>query len=70
MLRLVHDDEIGRAADFDQAAIQFAHPRSIAGGQTKRDLGRQVAERGQHRDHAQDSQWLHAGASRRIGAAL
>src|SRR5438105_12592736 len=33
MLRLVHDDEIGGAADLDQAAIERAHPRGVAGGE-------------------------------------
>src|SRR3984893_5175189 len=45
MLRPVHDDEIGRAADLDNAAIQRAHPRGVAGGKTERDFGRHVAER-------------------------
>src|SRR3954470_5877498 len=32
VLRLVHDDEIGGASDFDNAAVQRAHPRGVAGG--------------------------------------
>ena len=70
MLRPVHDDEIGRASDFDDAAVQRAHPRGVAGCKAERDLRRHLAERGQQRHHAQDSKRLHAGASRRIGAAL
>ena len=68
MLRLVHEDEIGRAADLDQAAVEFAHPRGVAGGEAEREFGRHIAERRQHRDHAQDAERLHAGAGRRIGA--
>src|SRR6478752_4363547 len=45
MLRSVHDDEVGRAADLDQAAVERAHPRGVAGGETERDLGRHLAER-------------------------
>jgi|SRR5580698_2932912 hypothetical protein len=45
MLRLVHDDEIGGAADLDQAAIEFAHPRGVAGGEAEGEFGRHFAER-------------------------
>src|ERR1700733_9092052 len=31
MLRLVHQHEVRCAADFDQAAIELAHPRGVAG---------------------------------------
>ena len=37
MLRSVHDDEIGRAPDFDDAAVRRAHPRGVAGGKAERD---------------------------------
>ena len=47
MLRPVHDDKIGRAADFDDAAVQRAHPRGVAGGEAERDFRRDFAERGQ-----------------------
>src|SRR6266540_5810831 len=33
VLRLVHQDEIGGAADFDEAAIELAHAGGVAGGQ-------------------------------------
>src|ERR1019366_4620326 len=33
MLRLVHDDEVSRTSDFDQAAVERAHPRGVAGGE-------------------------------------
>src|SRR5258707_1619114 len=38
MLRLAHDDEIRRAPDFDDAAVQRAHPRGVAGGEAERDF--------------------------------
>src|SRR5579862_6341820 len=47
MLRLVHQNEIRRAADLDQSAIELTHPRGVAGGKTEGDFGRQFAERGQ-----------------------
>src|ERR1035438_5261394 len=47
MLRLVHDDEVGGAADFDEAAIERAHPRGIAGGKAECDFCRHLAERRQ-----------------------
>ena len=45
MLRPVHDDEIGRASDFDDAAVQRAHPRGVAGRKAERDFRRHLAER-------------------------
>ena len=45
MLRSVHDDEIGRASDFDDAAVQRAHPRGVAGRKAERDFRRHLAER-------------------------
>ena len=68
MLRLVHEHEIGGASDFDQAAIKLTHPRGVAGRKAERDLGGHLAKRGQHRDHAQDAERLHAASGRRIGA--
>ncbi len=68
VLRLVHQDEIGGAADFDDAAVELAHAGGVAGRQAEGEFGGQVAERGQHRHHAQDAERLHAGAGRRIGA--
>src|SRR6202030_143945 len=47
MLRPVHDDKIGRASDFDDAAVQRAHPRGVAGGEAERDFRGHLAERGQ-----------------------
>ena len=44
MLRLVHQHEIGGAADLDQAAIELAHPRGVAGRKAERQLGGQLAE--------------------------
>src|SRR5262245_6313103 len=64
----VHDDEIGGAARFDQAAIELALSRGVAGGKAERDLRGYISERTQHGDHAQDAQGLHAGARRRIRA--
>ena len=68
VLGLVHDDEIGDAAGLDQAAIELALARGVAGGEAEGDLRRHVAERAQHGDHAQDAQGLHAGARRRVRA--
>ncbi len=45
MLGLVHDDEVSRTPDFDQAAIQRAHPRGIAGRKAEGDFRRRIAER-------------------------
>src|SRR5216684_3016827 len=45
MLRPVHDDEIRRAPDFDDAAVQRAHPRGVAGGKAERDFRGHLAER-------------------------
>jgi len=45
MLRSVHDDEIRRASDFDDAAVQRAHPRGVAGRKAERDFRRHLAER-------------------------
>src|SRR5258706_10172484 len=45
MLRSVHDDEIRRATDFDNAAVQRAHPRGVAGRKAKCDFRRHLAER-------------------------
>ena len=45
MLRPVHDDKIGRPPDFDEAAIQRAHPRGVAGRKAERDFRRHFAER-------------------------
>src|SRR6266853_1585616 len=42
VLRLVHDDEVGRAPDFDDAAVQRAHPRGIAGRKAERDFRRHL----------------------------
>src|SRR5216684_9050450 len=68
MLRLVHEHEIGGASDFDQAAVERAHPRGVAGRKAERDFGGHLAERGQHRDHAQDAERLHAASGGRVGA--
>ena len=35
-------DEVGGAADLDQAAIERAHPRGVAGGEAKGDFGRRT----------------------------
>src|ERR1700722_13821302 len=67
VLRLVHDDEIGRTPDLDDAAVQRAHARGVAGGKTERDFRGHVAERRQQRYHAQNAERLHAGSGRRIG---
>src|SRR5882724_3614982 len=44
MLRLVHDDEVGRASDFDDAAIQRAHPGGVAGRKAERYFCGDLAE--------------------------
>src|SRR6202047_150514 len=44
MLRLVHDDEVCGAADLDDAAVQRAHPRGVAGREAERDFRRYLAE--------------------------
>src|SRR6185437_12276379 len=44
VLRLVHEDEIGGAADFDEATIECAHPRGVAGRKAEGDLGGYLAE--------------------------
>ncbi len=44
--------------------IELAHARGVAGGEAERDLGRDLADRGEHRDHAQDPERLNAGAGR------
>ena len=33
VLRAVHEDEVGRAARLDEAAVQPAQPRGVAGGE-------------------------------------
>ena len=38
MLRAVHEDEIGGAADLDQAAVERAHPRRVAGREAEGDF--------------------------------
>src|SRR6187397_157850 len=45
VLRLVHQDEIGGAADFDEAAIELAHAGGVAGGEAEGEFGGQVAKR-------------------------
>ena len=47
MLRPVHDDEVRRAPDFDDAAIQRAHPCGVAGGKAECDFRGHLAERRQ-----------------------
>ena len=44
-LRPVHDDEVSRAPDLDEAAIQRAHPSGVAGGEAESDFRRDVAQR-------------------------
>src|SRR6266851_9421743 len=45
MLRLVHDDKVSRSPDFDNAAVQRAHSRRVAGGEAERDLRGHLTER-------------------------
>src|SRR3977135_2453281 len=45
MLRPVHDDEVGRAPDLDEAAVERTHPGGVAGRKAERDFGRHLAER-------------------------
>ena len=42
---LIDQDEISGFADFHDSAIQIPHSRSIAGCKTKRNLGRDIAQR-------------------------
>src|SRR3977135_4675405 len=44
MLCLVHDDEVSGAADLDNAAVQRAPPRGVAGRGAERDFRRERAE--------------------------
>src|SRR5260221_7982550 len=44
MLRLVHDDEVGRAPDFDDAAVERAHPCGVTGRKAEGDFRRHLAE--------------------------
>ena len=64
----VHEDKVGIAADFDQAAIEPAQTRRVAGGKTKCQLGRNVAQAGEQRHHAQHAQRLHTRAGRAVSA--
>ena len=50
------------------AAIERAHARGIAGREAEGDLGRDVAEARQHRDHADDPERLDARAGGPVGA--
>src|SRR5690606_23493948 len=68
MLRPVHDDEVGGSTDFDQSAIEVAHARRIAGGETKGDLGRDISQAGELRHHAQDAKRLYPGTGRTVRA--
>src|SRR2546423_15102570 len=43
MLRLVHDDKVRRASDLDDAAVEGAHPRGVAGGKAEGDFRRHLA---------------------------
>ena len=45
MLGLVHEHEIGGAANFDEAGVELAHAGGIAGGEADRLFGRQLAQR-------------------------
>ena len=67
MLRPVHEDEIGRAARFDQPAVELSHPRRVAGGKAERDFCRHIAQRAEHGHHADDAKRLHTRTGRRIG---
>src|SRR5437763_17022528 len=68
MLGTVEEDEVRRPAELDQATVEVAEARGVAGREAEGDLRRHVAERGKHRDHAEDAERLDAGAGGRVGA--
>src|ERR1700730_6841495 len=64
MLRSVQENEIRRAPDFDQSAIEVTHAGSIAGGKAKDYLRGNFSERRERGNYAKNSQRLNAGAGR------
>ena len=68
MLGAIHEDEIGGASDLDKPAVERPHARRVAGRKAEGDLGGNVAERSEQRDHAQDAERLNARAGRGVGA--
>ena len=51
-------DKICRSANFNQAAIEVAHSRSISCSETEDQFGRNIAQTGEQGDHAQNAQRL------------
>jgi len=68
MLGLVKEDKVGGIARLKQPDIEVAFACGVAGGKAEGDFGRDVAERGQQRNHAQDAQGLDTGTGRPVGA--
>ena len=64
----VHDHEIGGPAGLDEAAVQLAQARRVAGGEAKGRFGRYPAQTAEQGDDPQDTQRLHPRAGRGIGA--
>jgi hypothetical protein len=65
MLRLVHDDGVGRRPT-SMGMIQRAH-RAVCRSQSGSDLGRHLINEDSS-DTMQDAERLHAGTGRRVGA--
>ena len=68
LLRRVEEDETRFASGGDQAAIQAAHFRGVAGREADRHFCRNFSQRRQHRNHAQNAERLHSRACGRIRA--
>ncbi len=67
MLGAIHNHEIGRTTHFDQAAIQIAHARRIAGGKTECNFSGDVGQAGQLCNHTQNPQRLYTGTGGAVG---
>ncbi len=67
VLGAIHEHEVGRPAGLDQAAVELAHARGVAGREAERRRGVDLAEAAEQRDRAQNAERLDAGAGRRIG---
>ena len=68
VLGLIHQNEVSAEAFFNHAGVQVALTGGVAGAKAERQFGGHVAEAGEHGDHAQDAQGLHARACGGIGA--
>lgn len=63
MLCLVHEDEVRAHPFFDKAGIKVALSGGVAIAEAEGDFSGDIAECAEHGDHAQDAEWLDAGAS-------